>query len=145
MSAPQRCLQQGKMPTIITIHNAIDNQESKLSFITALMEKSGDGVLSFVIFVFRIQTPEEGFYFCIMLIAKGRSDSYRDGRAFLVLRSRVPGIIGTRSRGNANFIQDRGNAERKRIGTLNLRSCKELTGHRPPLPRAAHILYVYTR
>ena len=39
---------------------------------------------------------------------------YRDGRAFLVSRSRVPGNLGTRARGSANFIQ-----ERERIGTRN--------------------------
>ena len=58
--------------------------------------------------------------------------NFRDGRAFLVLRSRVPGILGRRARGNANFIQERGNAERKRIGTLNSRSCEDMTGHAPP-------------
>ena len=42
-------------------------------------------------------------------------------------RSRVPGILGTRARGNANFIQERGNAERERIGTLNSRSSEEMT------------------
>ena len=35
---------------------------------------------------------------------------------------RVPGILGTWARGNATFIQ-----ERKRIGTLNSRSCEEMT------------------
>ena len=47
---------------------------------------------------------------------------------FLFLRSRVPGILGTRARGNSNFIQDRGNAESKSIGKLNLRFCAEMTG-----------------
>ena len=32
----------------------------------------------------------------------------RDGRAFLVSHSHVPGILGTRAGGNANFIQERG-------------------------------------
>ena len=50
-------------------------------------------------------------------------------------RSRVPCILGARARGNANFIQDRGNAEREIIGTLNSRSCRETTGHKAPLPR----------
>ena len=35
----------------------------------------------------------------------------RYGLKFLVSRSRVPGILGTQARGNANFIQDRGNAK----------------------------------
>ena len=43
---------------------------------------------------------------------------------FAFLRSCLPGILGTQACGNANFIQDRGNAECERIGTLNLRSCK---------------------
>ena len=46
---------------------------------------------------------------------------------FLFLRSRVPGILGTRARGNSNFIQERGNAESERIGTLNSRSSEEMT------------------
>ena len=50
----------------------------------------------------------------------------RDGHAFLVLRSRVPGIWGMRARGNANFIQERGNTEREQIGTLISRSCEEI-------------------
>ena len=63
---------------------------------------------------------------------------------FAFLRSRVPGILGSRARENANFIQDRGNAERERIGTLYSRSCKETTGQKAPPPRAAHILYTST-
>ena len=43
---------------------------------------------------------------------------------FAFLRSCLPGILGTQACGNANFIQDRGNVERKRIGTLKLHSCK---------------------
>ena len=42
----------------------------------------------------------------------------RDGHSFLVLCSCVPGILGTRARGTT---------ERERIGTLNLRSCEEMT------------------
>ena len=34
-------------------------------------------------------------------------------------RSRVPGILGTQACGIANFIQERGNTEHERIGTLN--------------------------
>ena len=50
----------------------------------------------------------------------------RDGRAFLILPSRVPGVLGTWARGYANFVHERGNAERERIGTLILRSCGEI-------------------
>ena len=39
------------------------------------------------------------------------------------MRSRVPGILEPRARGNANFSKERGNTEGKRIGTLILRSC----------------------
>ena len=46
-----------------------------------------------------------------------------------LLCSRVPSILGQRVRGKANYIQERGNAECKRIGTLNLHSCAEMTGH----------------
>ena len=42
-------------------------------------------------------------------------------------RSCVPGILGTRARRSANFIQERRNLERERIGTLNSRSCEEMT------------------
>ena len=45
---------------------------------------------------------------------------------FAFPHARVPGILGTRARGNANFVQERGNAERERIGTLILRSCGEI-------------------
>ena len=41
--------------------------------------------------------------------------------------SRVPGILGTRASGNANFIQECRIEERKRIGTPNARSCEEIT------------------
>ena len=41
--------------------------------------------------------------------------------------SRVPGILGTRARENANFIQEHENAKRERIGILNSRSCEEMT------------------
>ena len=46
---------------------------------------------------------------------------------FAFPHSRGPGILGTRARGNAHFIQERGNAERERIGTINMRSCEEMT------------------
>ena len=46
----------------------------------------------------------------------------RDGRAFL----RSWRFRNTRARGNTNFVQERGNAERERIGTLILRSCGEI-------------------
>ena len=55
-----------------------------------------------------------------------RVEDPRAGRAFLDLRSRVPGILGTRARGNANFVQERGNMERERIGMLISRSCGEI-------------------
>ena len=42
----------------------------------------------------------------------------RAGRAFLDSRSRVPGVLGTRARGNAIFFKARGNAEREEVGTL---------------------------
>ena len=42
----------------------------------------------------------------------------RAGRAFLDLRSRVPGVLDTRARGNAIFFKARGNAEREEVGTL---------------------------
>ena len=48
----------------------------------------------------------------------------------VLLRSRIPGILGMQARGNANFIQDCGNVECKRIGTLNSRSFKEMTGYK---------------
>ena len=41
-------------------------------------------------------------------------------------RSRNLGIFGTQAHGNANFVQERGNAERERIGTLILCSCGEI-------------------
>ena len=41
-------------------------------------------------------------------------------------RSRVLCILGTRARGNANFVQERGNMERERIGMLISRSCGEI-------------------
>ena len=47
----------------------------------------------------------------------------RDGHAFLVSRSRVPGILGKRARGNANFVEERGNAEHQKLGKLITRSC----------------------
>ena len=39
----------------------------------------------------------------------------------------VPSILGTQAPRNANFIQERGNAECERIGKLNLSSCEEMT------------------
>ena len=45
---------------------------------------------------------------------------------FAFPRSRVPGILGTQARGNANFVQEHGNAECERIGMLILRSCGEI-------------------
>ena len=55
----------------------------------------------------------------------------RDGRAFLVSRSRAPAFSRSRHFRNAgvrerNFIQERGNAERERIGMLNSRSSEEM-------------------
>ena len=44
--------------------------------------------------------------------------SIRAGRAFLDSRSRVPGVLGTRARGNAIFFKARGNAEWEEVGTL---------------------------
>ena len=38
-------------------------------------------------------------------------------------RSRVPGILGMRARRNANFVQDRRNAEREETGMLISCSC----------------------
>ena len=42
----------------------------------------------------------------------------RAGRAFLDLRSRVPGVLGKRAHGNAIFFKACGNAEREEVGTL---------------------------
>ena len=50
----------------------------------------------------------------------------RDGRAFLILCSHIPGILGTQARGNANFVQELGNVKHKKIGMLILRSYKEI-------------------
>ena len=47
----------------------------------------------------------------------------------MLSRSCVPGISGTGAHWNANSIQEHGNAEHERIGTLNSRSCAEMTGH----------------
>ena len=52
---------------------------------------------------------------------------------FAFPRARVPGILGARARENANFIQERG-----RIGTLNLRSCEEMTPNRLPASILVH-------
>ena len=41
---------------------------------------------------------------------------------FAFPRSRVPGVLGTRARGNAIFVKARGNAERNEVGTLTLRA-----------------------
>ena len=49
------------------------------------------------------------------------------------MRSRAPGILGTRVRGNANFMQERGNAEHEGLGTLNSHDCAEMTGAPPSL------------
>ena len=38
------------------------------------------------------------------------------------LRSCVPGVLGTRTRGNAIFFKAPGNAEREEVGTLILRA-----------------------
>ena len=75
----------------------------------------------------------------------------RDGRAFLVSRSCAPGILGTQACRIANFIQERRSPERERIGTLNSRSCAEITGHNAPLshihssihPSLSSILLIY--
>ena len=53
----------------------------------------------------------------------------RDGRAFLVSRSGVPGVLGTRER---KFCT--GTRERERIGTLTSRSCVGKAGHNAPSP-----------
>ena len=37
---------------------------------------------------------------------------------FAFPRSRIPGVLGTRARGNAIFFKARGNAEREEVGTL---------------------------
>ena len=67
----------------------------------------------------------------MQVVAHGNYYPERGARSYFcvpaLLRSRVPGILGTRARGNANFIQERGNAERERIGTLNSRSSEEIT------------------
>ena len=48
--------------------------------------------------------------------------SNRAGRTFLNSRSRVPGVLGTRARGNANFLKESRNVEREDMGTLISRS-----------------------
>ena len=61
-------------------------------------------------------------FFIVMAMVIVRLMDIRAGRAFLDSCSRVPGVLGTRARGNAIFFKARGNAEREEIGTLILRA-----------------------
>ena len=56
----------------------------------------------------------------------------RDGRAFLVSRSRVPDILGTRERGNTNVIQECGTQKDRKAKLAFL--CRDDGSSPPPLP-----------
>ena len=57
-------------------------------------------------------------YIVYEILSKNVRLGSRAGRAFLDSRSRVPGVLGTRARGNAIFFKARGNAEREEVGAL---------------------------
>ena len=70
--------------------------------------------------------------------AKVISSMSRIGRVFLVSLSHIPDILGTQASGNANFVQECGNAEHKRIGTIILCSSEEIKNISTPPPTQLH-------
>ena len=68
-------------------------------------------------FLWRHSLPEAQAHGELLLFSTG-TQRWACILGFAFPRSRVPGILGTRARGNTNFVQELENAEREKTGTF---------------------------